>query len=97
MDYLARVELHGDRAREDYVLLQAELAKAKFDTTVIGGSGTSPLQLPPGTYYYYGTYPDVNSAHAAIVKALGAVPLTASVVVGAVAAWQSSNLPSPTK
>jgi hypothetical protein len=65
MDYLARVELHGDRSREDYVLLQAELAKAKFYTTVIGGSGTSPLQLPPGTYYCYGTY-------AAIVKALGA-------------------------
>jgi hypothetical protein len=35
MDYLARVELHGDRAREDYVLLQAELAKAKFYTTVL--------------------------------------------------------------
>jgi hypothetical protein len=53
--------------RGNYVLLQAELAKAKFYTTVIGGSGTSPLQLPPGTYHCYGTHPEVNSAHAAPV------------------------------
>ena len=97
MDYIARIELHGDRSMEDYVLLQAELAKAKFYATVIGGSGASPLQLPPGTYYCYGTYPHVNDAHAAIVNALAAIPLTASVVVGAVVAWQSSNLPSPAK
>jgi hypothetical protein len=46
MDYLARVEPHGDRSREDHVLLQVELAKAKFYATIVGSTGTSLFQLP---------------------------------------------------
>jgi hypothetical protein len=46
----------------------------------------------PGPYYYYGTYLNANSAHAAIAKILSATSFAASIIVCAVTAWQSSNL-----
>jgi hypothetical protein len=57
VDYLARIELHGDRTKEDYIWLQTEVAKAKFYTTIVGGTGGTSFHLPSGTYYYYGNLP----------------------------------------
>lgn len=92
MDYLARVDLHCVRTDDDYARLEAELAKAKFFTVIIGGMGNISLHLPAGTYYCYGTYLDVNTAHAAVASVLRNTPFKGSVIVVAVAAWQSSNL-----
>jgi hypothetical protein len=93
MDYLARVDLHGVRTDDEYAVLHAELAKAKFFTVIIGGNNNTSLHLPAGTYYCYGTYLDVNTAHRAVASVLRNTPFKGSVIVVAVAAWQSSDLP----
>jgi hypothetical protein len=92
MDYLARIELDGGSRALDRTKLDAELAKSQFYFIVMGDDGLTGFKLPAGTYYCYATYPDINSAHAAVVAAMNRSSVSGKLLVTAVTGCQSSNL-----
>lgn len=93
MDYISCVEIHGAPTEKDYDLLHAELAKAKFFFSIIGGRGDTPLRLPTGTFYCYETYSDVNEAHDAVIRAVTRTQFSFSAITAATGpdAWQADD------
>ena len=89
-DYLARVELHGARSREDYDTLHDLLKRVGIYNSIVNSSQKA-LTLPTGTYVAYGKFGDVDSAHAAIRQAANGTGFGSTIVVVNFT-WQGSAL-----
>lgn len=90
-DYVARVELHGERTREAYDHLHNQLKIGGFYALIVDTKGEG-APLPTGTYASYGNYTTIDLAHDAVRRAVIASGFGGSIVVVEFSEWRGSSL-----
>jgi hypothetical protein len=90
-DYVARVELHGVRRKEDYDHLHNQLKIGGFYALIVNAKGEG-VPLPTGTYASYGNYTTIDLAHDAVRHAVITSGFGGSIVVVEFSQWRGSSL-----